>query len=282
MSRYTFLRVEVDSDAVERVLGLTPGVEVVETLDDERDDTPPASSVDGPADVPGDGPSDESAADDGPPGMAPSGDTLDEGTAVREYGLLGVGIAFVTLGIATVGIWWYRRRSGDESGEVETPPPATEFESPGEPSTPAPADTGGGPRDDDTDDETDAGADDDAETDELNLVLDRDEEEGGTGAEIGDDDSETDEAGTDDGDTEPAGRSGDREDVEWEPKWTDSPPEPSIDAAEVENGDDDAEDVDEPRAGESVDAAPLLGIAFIAVTGALVRWARGESDRDET
>lgn len=275
MSRYTFLRVEVDSDVVERVLGLTPGVEVVETLDGERDgdDTPPTSSVDGPL-----------------AGMRPSGDTLDEGSAVREYGLLGVGIAFVTLGIATVGIWWYRRRSGDESsdesGESETPPPATEFESPGEPSTPAPADVGGGPGDDDTDDETDAGADVDAETDELNLVLDRDEEDGGTGAEMDDDDSETDEARTDDGDTdtdaEPAGRSEDREDVEWEPKWSDSPPEPSIDTAEVEDGDDDTEDIDEPRSGESVDAAPLLGIAFIAVTGALVRWAKGESDRDET
>lgn len=275
MSRVTFLRVAADSDVVERVLGLTPGVEVVETLDGERDDTPSASSLEGPSDGQGD---------------RPSGETLGEGSTVREYGLLGVGIAFVTLGIATVGIWWYRRRSGDESsegptegsGDVETPPPATEFESPSKPTTAA-ADTGGGPGDGDTDDETDEGADDGTETEELNLVLDSDKEEGRTEAEI-DDDSQTDEAGTGDGDTDAglASRTEERDDVEWEPKLSGSPPEPSPDTGDDESADDGAEDADEPRAGDSVDAAPLLGIAFITITGALVRWAKDGSDPDET
>jgi hypothetical protein len=266
MSKYTFLRVEVDSAVVERVLGLTPGVEVVETLDDGREDAPVSS------------PADED--DEGLVGTAtPDDELVAEGSPLREYGLLGVGVSFVMLGIATVGIWWYRRRAGAGSDDAETPPPATEFETPDEPATPAPSTTG--PSVDEPSEQ------EPERPDSLSLDLD------------GDDEAE-DERENEDGDdvadstaTEPAGRReetderGERDergDVEWEPKWSDSPPEPSIDADADADADEDGtdEEPDEPRPGESVDAAPLLGIAFIAVTGAIVRWAQGGTDTDET
>ena len=264
MSRYTFLRVEVDSDVVERVLGLIPGVEVVETLDGAGEDAPVSSPVE---DEPQGGPAADESEDGGVLGdVTPDDELVAEGSPLREYGLLGLGVSFVMLGLATVGIWWYRRRSGGESGDAETPPPATEFDTPDEPVTPAPSTT-----------ESDDGSSESATegTDDLSLDLDGDAD----GADSADADDR------DESDTEPTGRREDREDVEWAPKWDDSPPEPSVDADAVEDEDEDEDkadgETDEPRPGESVDAAPLLGIAFIAITGAIVRWAQGGTDGEQ-
>lgn len=254
MSRYTFLRVEVDSDIVERVLGLTPGVEVVETLDGGRNDAPSPMGESGDEQSGDEQYGSEPAEGDGSSALGavpPDGEMLEEGSALREYGLLGVGASFVMLGIATVGIWWYRRRTSGGSVDAETPPPATAFESPDEPATPAPST---GPS---TDDPSEQASE---RPDSLSLDLDEDADEA-------EDDAADSTA------TEPASRREKREDVEWAPKWSDSPPEPSIDADDDEPA---AEDPDASRPGESIDAAPLLGIAFVAVTGAIVRWAQGD------
>jgi len=89
------------------------------------------------------------------------------------------------------------------------------------------------------------------------------------------DEADTDEAaeaGESETVSEPAGRTDDREDVEWTTKW-ETEPRPGTD--ESEDADVSEPDEDESHTSESIDVAPLLGIAFVAVTGAVVRWVRG-------
>ena len=174
MSKFTVFRVDVDSDVLERALGATPGVEVV---DSHAADSEPEPGAADPAE-----PSDDGLLDS----VRPEGELLDVETtsAVTEYGLLGLGVSLVVLGIATVGIWWYRRRNSDH-GE-----PQTEFE---------------------------------RGTDPVGLST---------------------AAGTAESD------------------------EPTSDIGDDLTG--------EPRAAESVDVAPLLGVAFLAVSGAVVRRVQGE------
>ena len=204
----------------------------------------PGVSVDGDGTTASDdgGTAPPTGADDGTiptPDSDVGGDSL-----VRRYGLLGLGVSLIGLGVSTVGLWLYLRRRGD--GESETPPPAAEGVT-GEstvPGTPSPAEP------DATTPQPDSVTD---ETDDLSIVTSEAESE-----------PEPESA--------PAGRTeGDRSDVEWTTKdrsgeqeaneETESPPEPDEEADESE---------DDRR--ESVDAAPLLGVAFVAVTGAVVRW----------
>lgn len=271
MSRFTVLRVEVDSDVVERVLGLTPGVEVVEGFDAATEGrTPPAGEPDtGDSDderEPADG---EQADDAGrPAGATPDGDLADGGSLLREYGLLGVGVSFVMLGIATVGIWWYRRRQrGTDDGEYGPAPEPTAFEThertPREtPSTPT-----------ETDDES---TPEETEDRSLSIVS---PDDGDGEAEEGDDESAASDDETvadDDASDGPA----DRDDVEWTTKWDSG--ESDAETAERDVDEDADADADEavdregPRASESVDVAPLLGVAFIAVSGAVARWVSGD------
>jgi len=257
MSRFTLYRADIDSPRLARALGKVPGVEV--GGDDETGETSGVANETAPPMAPN-----ESEPDDG--GLrekvpVPETDIVDEETAsvVKTYGLLGLGVSMVMLGIATVGIWVYLRRRGN--GESETPPPTTgldtgertvtepsAFETDGEPTTPSPS------------------------------VVAPDEEPAAEAAEGPA--SEVDEemesgAATDE---EPHGRAeGDRTDVEWETRDTAPAPEPET----AEQPDELAESEtteDETRPTESVDAAPLLGVAFLAVTGAVVKWLQGDTE----
>ncbi|PSP83690.1 hypothetical protein BRC96_07680 [Halobacteriales archaeon QS_6_64_34] len=176
MSTFTRYRVDVDSPRLARVLGKVPGIA---TEGDRETDEEKAS-------------------------------------VVKTYGLLGLGISMMMLGIATVGIWVYLRRKGD-GDESETPPPAAGLDT-GEPAA--------------------------------------------TGLSA----SETDER--------PHGRTeGDRSDVEWTTRDTTPESESATDdEPAVEDITAPATDEAESRPTEPVDAAPLLGAAFLAVTGAVVKW----------
>ncbi|WP_324663051.1 hypothetical protein [Haloarcula sediminis] len=222
MSKFTLYRADVDSPRLARVLGTVPGIAVGDEGTDDR-------GV-------GAEPAPDESDDGGLEERVPLPETDVDASVVKTYGLLGLGVSMVMLGIATVGIWVYRRRNGD-SGESETPPPTTGVDTDG---TAPPAG------------ETErAASEPEPSTPEPSLVI-PDEEPAS--------------------ETAPHGRTeGDRSDVEWEPRET-SEPEP------VETPDEPAEPKtveDDARPTESVDAAPLLGLAFLAASGAVVQWLQG-------
>jgi hypothetical protein len=71
------------------------------------------------------------------------------------------------------------------------------------------------------------------------------------------------ESPSDDPQPEPSGRVDDRSDVEWATRDETS-----------EQDEPTRTDSDTERASEPIDAAPLFGIAFLAITGAIVRWVK--------
>jgi len=255
MRSITVLRVEADSGVVGRALGKLPGVEVVETLPVEEPE--PAATDDGSPPSP---PVDESEASDGLlSGVAPDtdlGESVppstggDEGapSMVRQYGLLGAGVTLVLAGLASVGVWVYQRRGGDGA---ETPPPSASVEpEPRVGETPSPS----------------------GETDEAEPV-----------SPVTESTAEERE--------QPAGRvEGDRSDVEWTTRdrvetRTEFDADTGAETASETDAEmpDQGDDVEpgEPRPGESMDPAPLLGVAFIALSGALVRWLRSGDDGEQ-
>ncbi|MFC6975529.1 hypothetical protein ACFQL1_14125 [Halomicroarcula sp. GCM10025709] len=113
MSDYTVVRIDIDSDVVRRAARAVPGVEVPEEFDPETERvTPLPGRTDTVAD-------DADAVDDG------SGRGGQPRSLVGEYGLLAAAVAMIGAGVATAGLWWYRRRNRDSA-----PTPETEFESP--------------------------------------------------------------------------------------------------------------------------------------------------------
>lgn len=261
MSRYTVLRVEVDSGVVKRILDATPGVDVVEDADAESPDRRPADRTD---DV-------EPLDTDDEGGL--SSKLPDEDSAVRQYGLLGVGVSFVLLGVATVGIWWYRRRSGSAEADAHA-----EFD-----------------RATETDDDTEFEPTVDTPTISTDDPLGTDESTSAPRADTDDDLTLTPPSGEDatderdeadaepasrtvDDDAEPAGRTEDRDEVEWTTKRTDEP-EPTAD--ETDDADEEAAPTPDARTGGSIDVAPLLGVAFIAISGAVVRWIQGDDEQSD-
>ncbi|MFC6756055.1 MULTISPECIES: hypothetical protein [Haloarcula] len=244
MSKFTLYRADVDSPRLARVLGKVPGIAV--GGEREADEVPADEETEPTA-------TDEGDDDGGLREKVPIPDTdIGDGekrSVVKRYGLLGLGVSMVMLGVATVGIWVYRRRNSD--GESETPPPATGLDS-------------GGPT---------------PSTDETELSTSGTESTPSTGeTEPSPSIVRPDER--DEPAQEPKGRTeGDRSDVEWEPRDT-------APAGEAETTDESAVDDstgpetdDEPRPTESVDAAPLLGAAFLAVSGAVVKWLQSGDER---
>jgi hypothetical protein len=238
MSSITLYRADVESPRFARVLRKVPGVEVAGDGDTEPDSNETAP------------PRDDTETEDGG-GLREKVPVPDTGggkaSAVKTYGLLGLGVSMVLLGIATVGIWVYRRRKNAD-GDTETPPPTTGI------------DTGTG--------------DSTVQTTELSTPA---TSEAATTADT------TDESESRDESPKPKGRTEDRSDVEWTTRETTPSREPSAEEFELTERLDQAEptgtgDEADQRPTESVDAAPLLGVAFVALTGAVVRWVQGDED----
>lgn len=248
MSDFTVLRVSIESDAVATALDALPGISVVEPgerPDGDRVDVPPERDTEdsaNPSETPGDAIESPLEPDD------------DVTPAWREYGLLGVGASLVLLGVATVGIWWYRRRTGDETDEWTADSEA-----------PAPIDPGTAERPP-ADVETPS-LDDGGQTEPTASATADDSSDGQT--VLGDEMPKPQK--------EPPGRSEDR-DVEWTTRTESSAPEPDEPDTESASESDDSDTAVDPR--DQVDVAPLLGIAFLAVSGAVVRWVQRAGDAE--
>ena len=224
MSKFTLYRADIDSPRLARILGKVPGV-----------------AVEGGQE--GDGLRERMPAPDTDIGAE------EKSSVVKTYGLLGLGVSMVALGIATVGIWVYRRRTGGD-GESETPPPSTGLDS----DEPAVAGL-------DTDEPTPTAAETElsvgeSEPSDLSIEQPGEPADDGVGEEPG-----------------PRGRTeGDRTDVEWAPRDTTPTNEPETVSEPAERAEPGITDEDDARPAESVDAAPLLGAAFLALSGVVVKW----------
>jgi len=225
MDAPTFLEVEVERDTVASVLDAVPGVAVV---DDATDVSTPA-------------PAESDGAESSGPGLT---DRLR--SLWRQWGLLGTGLSLIALGVATAGLWWYRRRNA-----APTDQDASEWatESPGE--TPPPAEpTVDTPSPTDTDFEPTAAAEDADDTStpgtqETALATEMPQTEPGYRRQ---------DSG---GDTEPAGAAESATETD------------TLEQAETEPSETDADE----RPEEKIDPAPLLGAAFLILSSALGRWA---------
>jgi len=221
MDAPTFLEVEVERDTVATVLDAVPGVAVV---DDATAGSTPA-------------PAESDGAETSGPGLT---DRLR--SLWRQWGLLGTGLSLIALGVATAGLWWYRRRNvagtDEEASEwatespSETPPPA-------EPTVDTPSPT-------DTDFERKAAAEDADDTPTPGT------QETALATEMPQ--TEPEYRRQDTGrDTEPAGAA----------------ESATVAADETEPTETDADE----RPAAKIDPAPLLGAAFLILSSALGRWA---------
>ncbi|MBX0286040.1 hypothetical protein EGH22_06855 [Halomicroarcula sp. F28] len=244
MSKFTLYRADIDSPRLARLVGKVPGIAVG---DEEQADEGPADDVTAPP-----GTAAESEDDGGLRERVPVPDTDigDTKSVVKTYGLLGLGVSMVMLGIATVGIWVYRRRKGGD-GESETPPPATGLDRDGPTVTPSTGET------ELSTSGTSSTSDTESSTPSPSIVTPDESPEP---------------------EQEPAGRTeGDRSDVEWETRDTTPASERERGGEPDEQPEPETPD-DEPRPTESVDVAPLLGAAFLAVSGAVVKWLQADAD----
>ncbi|MBV0923609.1 hypothetical protein KTS45_05285 [Halomicroarcula limicola] len=268
MSEYTVLRIRVGAGVAARVLGAIPGITVVDDLDAALEDRADAADDAGavsetpPASRPVDTTTRETFASEG--AVEPAEDDEESASAVKKWGLLGAGVTFVVVGLGTVGFWFLKRRGSDDDGDgpvAETPPPATDT---GVAST----ERTGGRRDATTRgksggvdrggmDETDADAG--TETDAGASASSTDETSASTvlgeGASETDDTSDRSHSQSYIGPTKGVGESA------GETGAPASEPEISADEQSV-------------RTPGSINVAPLLGVAFLAVSGAVVRWMR--------
>lgn len=279
MGEYTLLRIDVDAGVVAMVLDAIPGVSVADDAIDAGDepaasrrpapvDTQPRTDVTAPpADrqryppTPGETP---------PPSVAGDGPEDEGGIKAmwQQWGLLGVGALLVATGLAIVGLWWYRRRSGGDDEE----PHLSSDDRPVSPRSARRRPTGSS----------------DAAESRTASSLSRSERPSGRDTDTA---SVADEGGTDSED-------GDRSDAE-----RDVATEPSADSTETVLGETPDRE-SEPTVDESgtddralrsrlrpswpqvtpketkMDIAPLLGMAFLVVSAAVVRWATRGRDRE--
>ncbi|WP_284007572.1 hypothetical protein [Haloarcula pelagica] len=267
MSDYTVVRIDIDSDVVRRAARAVPGVEVPEEFDPETERvTPLPGRTDTVAD-------DADAVDDG------SGRGGQPRSLVGEYGLLAAAVAMIGAGVATAGLWWYRRRNRDSA-----PTPETEFESPAWEETAVaatedqPGSTGTVPNPDGVPGDRVAGDDDTA------VAGDDSTGAGPTEFDAPTVDTPTDEPDTD---AEPDASEAER-DEQGAPTAEESSEaatervvaaDTTAESASESDADKPAPSADESElAGDgSLDRAPLLGVAFVALSGAVVRWLQRES-----
>lgn len=256
MRDYTVLRLEVDVGPAARVLRKVPGVAVGEDRPEPNEAEGGPRSDEAPRASPGETP---------PPSESDAGVTLDADDeadgglkervppVVREWGLLVVGVLFLIVGVVSAVLWAVKRRKegdGDAADELAT---VDSFDEPVDEWRPD--DEASGPRgDEEESDDTDRQqvTDTDTETAEA-TVLGAESSEGDSAADVDSDEPSVEE---------------DRA---------------AFAAASVEEPTGDDEEPVTPAGREvgSVDVAPLLGMGFLAVAAAVVKWAQRESG-DET
>ncbi|WP_324756700.1 hypothetical protein [Haloarcula montana] len=267
MSDYTVVRIDVDTDVIRRAARVVPGVEVPAEFDpDSKRVTPFPGGTDTSADEV------DSAADGRQAGQIRS--------LVGEYGLLAAGVAMVGAGVATVALWWYRRRNstdGQRPGDREqrpargeTPPPADLTASEGRHTS---AERVRSP--DDVPGEEVTGVDEISGTEPTEFDT-----------AVGETATEARDAGVSAEDSNAAVAEHDESSESAPHQSADdsnaTAGEPTDDerTAEAATGSDDELSLDSPSPpGEngSLDRAPLLGVAFVALSGAVVRWLQRES-----
>jgi hypothetical protein len=237
MDAPTFLEVEVERDAVASALSAVPGVAVV-------DDTTA---------VPSPGPA-------GPDGAGDSGPSLTDrlGSLWRQWGLLGTGLSLIALGVATAGLWWYRRRNADGTDAGSTDEDTSEWAAERPDETPPPAEpTVDTPSPTETEFEPIAPAEDVDETPTTET------KETALASEMPQTESESR-----------------RQDTGMDTELSGAPAsETETDTLEQTETESAGTDTDE-RPEAKIDPAPLLGAAFLILSSALGRWAtRDRSDQ---
>lgn len=282
MRDYTFLRLDISVRPVARVLEKVPGVTVTGESDEaERRDEdeellgPVPDEVErGSATVP---PSDAGRGGETPPPSedddlspfeaeepADSGGLADRlPPVVREWGLLAAGVVLLLLGVASTVLWAVlrRKRDGDES----------EFDESGVDSFDEPVDEW---RPDRTDDEAPVERDT-PEADDRESAVPTAESAASTVLDQEPDTTAAVEEASESAPTAPTEEATALDEFD-EPE--------TVEETEVVEAEDDGEAEPErpaPREVGAVDVAPLLGMGFLVVAAALVKWAQGESP-DET
>jgi len=238
MDTPTFLEVEVERDAVASVLDAVPGVAVVD--DATAVPTPEPAESDG--------------TDSSGPGLT---DRLK--SLWRQWGLLGTGLSLIALGAATAGLWWYRRRGANGSGDESADEDATEWDTASAVDTPTPAESAV-----DTPSPTDSGFEPTAPAGEADDAPTPETQETALASEPTPSQSEDRR--------QYAGRGTERAGVTDAGIETDA-----LTQDETERDEADADDRPEAK----IDPAPLLGAAFLIITSAIGRWVTRDR-RDET
>ncbi|MFC7075670.1 hypothetical protein [Haloarcula halophila] len=267
MSDYTVVRIDVDTDVVRRAARVVPGVEVPAEFDpDSKRVTPFPGGTDTSADE-----------------VDPAAGRTETGhirSLVGEYGLLAAGVALVGVGVATVSLWWYRRRnrtgeqSVDDGAERpawgETPPPADLTATEGRHTS---AERVRSP--DDVPGEDVTGVDEIGGTEPTEF----DTAVGETATEERDAGVSADDSNAAVAEHDESSESAPHESVD-DPNAAEGEPTDDERTAEADSRSDDESSPDSsppPGANGSLDRAPLLGVAFVALSGVVVRWLQRES-----
>jgi len=187
-----------------------------------------------------DEPAEAATTDETDDGAPPSAEEAEPGrlaALVGEWGLLGLGVGLAALGVATAALWWTRRGAEDDTSEVE----------------PGGADEGG----------------------PATTVLDAGDDTAPDGP------ADSEERGVDPGPPSPEPTTTDSGDHTERSTRVDSRSLDRSGERESEEGESDLDerdsgaDEDVIRRGD-VDPAPLVGAAFLAVVGVVVRWLGGD------
>jgi len=194
-----------------------------------------------------DEPAEAATTDETDDGAPPSAEEAEPGrlaALVGEWGLLGLGVGLAALGVATAALWWTRRGAEDDTSEVE----------------PGGADEGG----------------------PATTVLDAGDD-GAPDDTAADGPADSEERGVDPGPPSPEPTTTDSGDHTERSTRVDSRSLDRSGERESEEGEsglderDSGADEDVIRRGD-VDPAPLVGAAFLAVVGVVVRWLGGDEE----
>ena len=251
MSEYTVVRIDVDADIVRRAARAVPGIEVpVEFDPDTKRVTPFPGETDATADD-ADAPAD-------------TDDTGQSGrirALIREYGLLAAGVAMVGAGVATAGLWWYRRRNRDDGSATDEAFERSDWAEPDSAAVTAADRLGGSEPVPNPDGVPAEQSDDDPTSTELGTS---------TAGTVADEDDRTEADRAESPTRAPAA----------EPASDTAADAPTEQQGTGQAIDTEDETPDGPALGGEnggLDRAPLLGVGFLALSGAVVRWLQRES-----